>query len=1087
MALMDKNIVITPNIGQTTDPKIVFTGATETTGPRSITLRISAENSGTLFVENSSTALLSISNTQSGTIFLVNNASGLPSIRVDSEGLVTLTSESTGTVFIESKTISNSTVTGALVVAGGLGVQGDIWARNIYTNGQIVGGASSTSTNLSGGATGSIPYQTAPGATSFIGIGSAGSVLVSNGTTASWTGTSAILSGLAVTATNVAGGLAGWIPIQKANSQTSYITSGSSGQLLMMGVNTASWANTSSITVNQAIYAVTATDVANGLSGQLLYQVGPGDTGFVSQGTSGTVLVSGGTQAPQWQNTLILTGNTPATSTTSGAFQVVGGVGVGGNLWVGGTLYASISGSITTATNLAGGATGGIPYQSSVGTTRFIGIGANGSLLQSNGTTSSWVTTGSIVVGAANISASSSAIAGGSAGAIPYQTGPGDTRFIGIGANGTLLISNGSTATWTGTLGLTVGAAIVATTATHVAGGANGSILVQTAAGRSSFLSIGAVGAFLQSNGTTPQWISTGSALVGTALNINGGLRGQILYQEASGVTKFIGTGTEGSILQMGATTASFVSSSTLVVGRALFANSSTLAGDIARNPTGGGALIYQAGLNDTRILTTGTAGQVLVSRPGFPVFESTLSLTTMFVVSTEQSVSTSSGALQVTGGVGIGGNLWVGGTLYASVSGGTSTSTNLAGGAAGAIAYQSAPGTTTFLNPSAAAGPLLQSNGTGQAPSYITTQSLFVGRSTNAIYADDLTGGANGSIPYQTAANATSMLSIGSVGTILAVGASNTPIWTVASDLAAGSAFTATHVKGGGTGSIVYQSAVDRTTFLSAGTTGQLLVQGASAPTWVSTSSFLVGNAQLAFNLNGGAANRIPYQTAANTTKFLTEPTVTNTYLRYTGSAIAWEPLLITGTTSTFFIDNNTNAVSTTTGALQVRGGAGIGWDVWIGGIVNINKNLTVTGSGQIDRLGIGTAPSANTGEIRATGMISAYYSDKRLKENIEVIPNALDKVMSLRGVTFNANSVAETYGYSTETQVGVIAQEVEAVLPQIVHPAPFDIDVLEDGTEVSKSGNNYKTVDYEKLVPLLIEAIKELNIEVRRFKELG
>jgi hypothetical protein len=141
-------------------------------------------------------------------------------------------------------------------------------------------------------------------------------------------------------------------------------------------------------------------------------------------------------------------------------------------------------------------------------------------------------------------------------------------------------------------------------------------------------------------------------------------------------------------------------------------------------------------------------------------------------------------------------------------------------------------------------------------------------------------------------------------------------------------------------------------------------------------------------------------------------------------------------------------------------------------------------TFSPQITALGVGTAASATTGEIRATNQIVAFYSDERLKENIEIIPDALNKVMSLRGVTYTPNSVAESYGYTKEKMVGVIAQEVELVLPEAVKAAPFDIEQLEDGTEVSKSGENYKTVQYEKLVPLLIEAIKQLNDEVMKLK---
>jgi hypothetical protein len=129
-----------------------------------------------------------------------------------------------------------------------------------------------------------------------------------------------------------------------------------------------------------------------------------------------------------------------------------------------------------------------------------------------------------------------------------------------------------------------------------------------------------------------------------------------------------------------------------------------------------------------------------------------------------------------------------------------------------------------------------------------------------------------------------------------------------------------------------------------------------------------------------------------------------------------------------------------------------------------------------QVTSFGVGTAPSTTAGEIRAINNITAYFSDERLKENIRPISSALSKLLSLRGVTYNSNELAEQYGYTDKKeQVGVIAQDVETVLPQIVVPAPFDIAQDEDGNEYSKSGENYKTVQYDKLIPLLIEAIKE------------
>jgi hypothetical protein len=143
---------------------------------------------------------------------------------------------------------------------------------------------------------------------------------------------------------------------------------------------------------------------------------------------------------------------------------------------------------------------------------------------------------------------------------------------------------------------------------------------------------------------------------------------------------------------------------------------------------------------------------------------------------------------------------------------------------------------------------------------------------------------------------------------------------------------------------------------------------------------------------------------------------------------------------------------------------------------------NALATGNNyQVNSLGVGTAGSGTAGEIRATNNITAYYSDERLKGNIVPIDDALYRVMQISGVTFTSNELAAVYGYTDiKEQVGVIAQQVEKVLPQIVVRAPFDIGKDEFGNEYSISGQNYLTVQYEKLIPLLIEAIKALSIKV-------
>ena len=104
-------------------------------------------------------------------------------------------------------------------------------------------------------------------------------------------------------------------------------------------------------------------------------------------------------------------------------------------------------------------------------------------------------------------------------------------------------------------------------------------------------------------------------------------------------------------------------------------------------------------------------------------------------------------------------------------------------------------------------------------------------------------------------------------------------------------------------------------------------------------------------------------------------------------------------------------------------------------------------------------------------------------LKENVKTIDNAVEKVLKLNGITYNPNALAESFGFERDVDVvGLFADEVEAVLPQAVKPAPFD----QDGEGGSKSGENYKTVQYEKVVPLLVEAIKEQQKQIAQLTEM-
>ena len=136
---------------------------------------------------------------------------------------------------------------------------------------------------------------------------------------------------------------------------------------------------------------------------------------------------------------------------------------------------------------------------------------------------------------------------------------------------------------------------------------------------------------------------------------------------------------------------------------------------------------------------------------------------------------------------------------------------------------------------------------------------------------------------------------------------------------------------------------------------------------------------------------------------------------------------------TGVISITNATASTSKTTGALKVTGGVGI------------------------------------SGALNVGGDVVAYASsDERLKDNIELISNPIEKVQSLKGVTWNWNDNADELQQSLPN-VGVIAQDVEKVLPQLV----------------TDRDNGYKGVDYAKLTGLLIEAIKEQQKEIDILKE--
>ena len=160
---------------------------------------------------------------------------------------------------------------------------------------------------------------------------------------------------------------------------------------------------------------------------------------------------------------------------------------------------------------------------------------------------------------------------------------------------------------------------------------------------------------------------------------------------------------------------------------------------------------------------------------------------------------------------------------------------------------------------------------------------------------------------------------------------------------------------------------------------------------------------------------------------------------------------------------------------------GLGTGQNILISapsGQIDINGGTRVEGG-----LGVGVDPSSTTGEILATNNITAFSSDKRLKTNIVPIQDPLSKLSTISGYTYRWNiDKCNQVGFKPVDipEVGVLAQEINEILPEAIKHAPFDRD--KDGN--SASGDNYLTVQYEKIVPLLIECIKAQQTQIDELK---
>jgi hypothetical protein len=172
---------------------------------------------------------------------------------------------------------------------------------------------------------------------------------------------------------------------------------------------------------------------------------------------------------------------------------------------------------------------------------------------------------------------------------------------------------------------------------------------------------------------------------------------------------------------------------------------------------------------------------------------------------------------------------------------------------------------------------------------------------------------------------------------------------------------------------------------------------------------------------------------------------------------------------------NSSTGVITIPTNTNQLTNGAGYVTSSGVTSVATGNglTGGTITSTGTLALSGSYTGTWAVSGAITATGEVTAYFSDQRLKTNIVPIADALDKVESISGYTFDPNETALALGIEDRHQMGVIAQEIEAVAPELVCDSAFA---------------GYKTVRYDKLTALLIEAVKELSAKVKTLEaQLG